>query len=107
MSEKDDKKGGTDVLDRDEAKEKIKKPRKYKVILLNDDFTPMDFVVQVLKRVFHMSSAAATQAMLNIHNQGADVAGIYSREIAETKAAQAMAMAQSEGHPLQSTIEPE
>jgi ATP-dependent Clp protease adaptor protein ClpS len=92
-----------EVLERD----RTKKPRKYKVILLNDDYTTMEFVVWVLTAVFHHSQASATRVMLHIHNHGTGVAGIYSREVAETRIAQVQQVAREQGHPLQCTMEPE
>ncbi len=96
-----DEKGETLTRDR------IEEPRKYKVILLNDDFTSMEFVVYVLKAVFRHSQAGATRVMLHIHRNGLGVAGIYTREIAETRVAQVMKLAGEAGHPLQCTMEPE
>lgn len=107
MSTRKDKDGGTELIDRPESKEETKEPRKYKVVLMNDDYTPMDFVVQILKQVFHLSNASATRIMLAIHNKGVGVAGTYTREIAETKAVMVVETAQQYGHPLQATIEPE
>lgn len=92
-----------DVLTR----ERVEEPKKYKVILLNDDYTSMEFVVWVLVNVFRHSQAAATRIMLHIHNHGTGVAGIYSREVAETRIAQVEAAAKDQGHPLQCTMEPE
>jgi ATP-dependent Clp protease adaptor protein ClpS len=85
----------------------LDKPPKYKVLLLNDDFTSMEFVVFVLMQVFRHSQASATRVMLHIHNSGVGVAGIYSREVAETRIAQVEKVAKEAGHPLQCTLEPE
>lgn len=82
-------------------------PPRYKVLLLNDDYTPMDFVVEVLMRFFKKSKAEATRIMLQVHHAGVGVAGVYPFEIAETKVNQVMAAASAEGHPLQCTMEPE
>lgn len=82
-------------------------PPRYKVLLLNDDYTPMDFVVEVLMRFFKKSEAEATRIMLQVHHAGVGVAGVYPFEIAETKVNQVMAAASAEGHPLQCTMEPE
>ena len=100
-----ERKGDVAVLDRTD--DKTKKPRKFKVILLNDDFTPMAFVIALLVSVFRKSGAEATRLMLTVHQEGKGIAGVYSREIAETKAVQARQLAQSEGHPLLAQIEPE
>lgn len=89
------------------TRERVKQPGKYKVILLNDDYTTMEFVVWVLQNVFHHSSASATRVMLHIHNQGTGVAGIYTRDVAETRVAQVHRLAKELGHPLQCTMEPE
>ena len=96
-----------DVAVKDRAKDETKKPRKFKVVLLNDDFTPMEFVCLLLVAVFRKSSAEATRLMLTVHQEGKGIAGVYSREIAETKAMQAVQYARAEGHPLMADIEPE
>lgn len=88
-------------------KERVDKPRLYKVIFHNDDYTTMEFVVLVLVEVFKHSSASATRLMLTIHKQGTGVAGTYTYEVAETKMAKAMDLARELGHPLQLTLEPE
>lgn len=82
-------------------------PPRYKVLLLNDDYTPMDFVVEVLMRYFKKSELEATRIMLQVHHVGVGVAGVYPFEIAETKVNQVMAAASAEGHPLQCIMEPE
>lgn len=79
----------------------------YKVLLLNDDYTPMDFVVDVLMQFFRKSEMEAIQIMLNVHQAGVGIAGVYAFEVAETKVSQVMDAAQSEGYPLQCTMEPE
>lgn len=84
-----------------------KTPPMYKVLLLNDDYTPMDFVVDVLMQFFRKSEMEAVQIMLNVHQAGVGVAGVYSFEVAETKVHQVLDAAQSEGYPLQCTLEPE
>lgn len=90
-----------------EAKPLLKVPRRYKVILQNDDYTPMDFVVELLKFFFHLSSENATQVMFQIHYQGRGVCGIYTREIAETKVALVNEYARTNQHPLLCSMEPE
>lgn len=84
---------------------KLNTPKMYKVILLNDDFTPMDFVVHVLRRFFGKTEEQATEIMLDVHKKGAGVAGIYSLEIAEMKVMQVNHFAQMNQHPLKSTLE--
>lgn len=90
-----------------QTKERVKKPRKYKVLLHNDDYTSMEFVVFILTAVFKHSSAAATRVMLQCHRTGIGVAGIYTREVAETRVDQVIELAREAGHPLQCTMEPE
>lgn len=82
-----------------------KPPSMFKVLLLNDDFTPMDFVVQVLQQFFAKSREQATQIMLKVHNEGAGLCGIYARDIAETKVSQVTMFAQEHQHPLQCVME--
>jgi len=89
------------------TRERFKKPRKYKVLVHNDDYTTMEFVVFILRQVFRHSPQQATRVMLHIHNSGIGVAGIYTREIAETRVAQVLQLASENGHPLQCTMEPE
>jgi ATP-dependent Clp protease adaptor protein ClpS len=84
----------------------IKLPRKYKVVLLNDDYTPMDFVVDVLKHFFHLNEENATQVMLQVHIQGKGVCGVFTRDIAETKVALVNEYAKMNQHPLLSGMEP-
>lgn len=86
---------------------KVKKPPLYKVLLLNDDYTPMDFVVILLRSVFSLSDESAHQVMLHVHQKGVGVCGVYTRDIAETKVEQVMQIAQSNEHPLQCLMEPE
>ena len=87
------------------AKPKLKRPPMYKVVLLNDDYTPMEFVVHVLEVFFSMDREKATQIMLTVHTQGAAVVGIFPRDIAETKSEQVNQYAQENQHPLISTVE--
>lgn len=82
-----------------------KKPSLYKVLLLNDDYTPMEFVVMVLQRFFRMDIEQATQVMLHVHQRGVGVCGIFSLEVAETKVQQVMDCARSHQHPLQCALE--
>ena len=82
-----------------------KPPPMFKVLLLNDDFTPMDFVVQVLQLFFSKSREQATQIMLKVHNEGAGLCGLYPRDIAETKVSQVTTFAQEHQHPLQCVME--
>ena len=85
----------------------VKKPKMYKVLLLNDDYTPMEFVVHILERFFGIGTDQATQLMLTVHNEGLAVVGVYSFEIAETKVMQVMDFARRHEHPLQCTMEAE
>jgi ATP-dependent Clp protease adaptor protein ClpS len=82
-----------------------KKPSMFKVLMLNDDYTPMEFVVMVLKRFFHMDLEQATRVMLHVHQKGVGVCGIFPYEIAETKVNQVMDFARQNQHPLQCTLE--
>ena len=84
---------------------KSKKPSQYKVLLLNDDYTPMEFVVMVLKRFFRMDLEQATRVMLHVHQRGVGVCGIFPYEVAETKVNQVMDFAREHQHPLQCTLE--
>lgn len=84
---------------------KPKKPSQYKVLMLNDDYTPMEFVVMVLKRFFQMDLEQATRVMLHVHQRGVGVCGIFPYEIAETKVNQVMDFARQNQHPLQCTLE--
>ena len=87
------------------AKPKLKRPSLYRVILLNDDYTPMEFVVEVLETFFTMNREQATQVMLAVHTQGKGVCGIYPQDIAETKASQVNQSARDNGHPLLCEVE--
>jgi ATP-dependent Clp protease adaptor protein ClpS len=84
---------------------RTKKPSQYKVLLLNDDYTPMEFVVMVLKRFFRMDLEQATRVMLHVHQKGVGVCGVYPYEVAETKVNQVMDCARENQHPLQCTLE--
>lgn len=94
---------GTGVIVKPKAKSK--KPSLYKVILLNDDYTPMEFVIMVLERFFNKSNEEATQIMLHVHQKGVGICGVFTYEVAETKVTQVMDMAQQHQHPLQCTLE--
>lgn len=91
------------------SKPKTRKPSMYKVIMLNDDYTPMEFVVMVLERVFNRSHDESVQIMLHVHQKGVGICGVYTYEVAETKVTQVMDMAQRQEHqhPLQCTLEKE
>jgi ATP-dependent Clp protease adaptor protein ClpS len=88
-----------------ESKPALKRPPMYKVILLNDDYTPMEFVVEILESFFYMGREQATQVMLAVHTQGKGVCGIFTRDVAETKAAQVNQYARESHHPLLAEIE--
>ena len=89
------------------AKPKTKRPSLYKVLMLNDDYTPMEFVVYVLERFFNIGHERAVEIMLTVHNKGVAVVGVYPFEVAETKVTQVMDCARSNQHPLQCTMEKE
>ncbi len=103
--DKDDDGGGTGtgILTRSDTR--TKKPSMYKVLLLNDDFTPMEFVVHVLQRYFRMTMEQATEVMLHVHQKGVGVCGVFTYEVAETKVNQVMSLAKQHDHPLQCTLE--
>ena len=88
------------------SKPALKRPPLYKVVLLNDDYTPMEFVVEVLEHFFSMNREKATQVMLAVHTQGKGVCGIYTRDVAETKAELVNQAARDNGHPLLCEVEP-
>jgi ATP-dependent Clp protease adaptor protein ClpS len=89
------------------TQQRTKTPPQYKVLLLNDDYTPMDFVLYVLERFFNKSQTEAHKVMLEAHQKGLSVAGVYPFEIAETKVAQVLEVAKGEGYPLRVRLEPE
>jgi ATP-dependent Clp protease adaptor protein ClpS len=99
----DDGKSGTATLTRP----KTKKPSMYKVLMLNDDYTPMEFVVHVLEVFFSKNREEATRIMLHVHQRGVGVCGVYTYEVAETKVQQTMDLARKNQHPLQCTLEKE
>jgi ATP-dependent Clp protease adaptor protein ClpS len=88
-----------------EARPKLRRPPLFKVLLLNDDYTPMEFVVQVLETFFAMNREKATQVMLHVHTRGVGVCGVYTRDIAETKVLQVNDYSRSHQHPLMCTME--
>jgi len=88
-----------------ETKKKLQKPSLYKVLLLNDDYTPMEFVVFLLKKFFHKNNDEATKIMLHVHQNGVGVCGVFPYEIAETKVIQVLETAKKNDHPLQCTME--
>ncbi len=90
-----------------QTKTRTQRPPMYKVLLLNDDFTPMEFVVMVLERFFGMNHAQAFELMLTVHKKGLAVVGVFTHEIAETKVTQVMEAARQHQHPLQCTMEKE
>ena len=89
----------------EEAKPKLKKPPLFQVVLLNDDYTPMEFVVEILELIFGMDRPAATRIMLEVHTKGKGRCGVFTYEIAETKVAQVSTFAQQHQHPLLCTLE--
>ncbi|HKG75716.1 MAG TPA: ATP-dependent Clp protease adapter ClpS [Aestuariivirgaceae bacterium] len=97
--------GQTGVITR--TAPKTKKPSMYKVLLLNDDYTPMEFVIHVLERFFNKARDEATRIMLHVHQKGIGICGVYTFEVAETKVTQVMDFARQHQHPLQCTMEKE
>lgn len=96
-----------DELAVETAKPKLKRPPLYRVILLNDDYTTMEFVIEVLQTIFHHSEEKAAQIMMHVHQKGAGICGVFTREVAETKVEQVLSYAQQNKHPLQCTMEPD
>jgi ATP-dependent Clp protease adaptor protein ClpS len=96
---------GDEGLALEEARPRLKEPSMYKVFLLNDDYTPMEFVVTLLEKLFGMSREKATRVMLQVHSHGKGICGIYTYEIAETKVAQVSEYAQRNQHPLMCSME--
>ncbi len=101
----DDTNGNSGVGIATRTRTRTKKPTPYKVLLLNDDYTPMEFVVLVLQRFFRMNMEDATRVMLHVHQKGVGVCGIFSYEVAETKVTQVIDFARENQHPLQCTLE--
>lgn len=89
----------------EEARPKVKQPPMYKVVLLNDDYTPMEFVVHILENFFNMGREQATRVMLNVHSHGKGVCGVFTREVSETKVSQVNEYARMNNHPLLCDIE--
>jgi ATP-dependent Clp protease adaptor protein ClpS len=89
------------------TKPKTKKPSLYKVLMLNDDYTPMEFVVHILERFFSKNREEATRIMMHVHRRGVGICGVYTYEVAETKVTQVMDFARQHQHPLQCTLEKE
>lgn len=101
----DDDSGGSGIGVATQTRTRTKKPSPYKVLMLNDDFTPMEFVVLVLQRFFSMNMEDATRVMLHVHQRGVGVCGVFSYEVAETKVTQVIDFARENQHPLQCTME--
>src|SRR5260221_6924302 len=104
-NDKREKGPGTGVIVK--AKRKTKKPALYKVLMLNDDYTPMEFVVHILERFFSKNREEATRIMMHVHRRGVGICGVYTYEVAETKVTQVMDFARQHQHPLQCTLEKE
>ena len=98
---------GTTVETKTKTKTKLQKPKLYKVILLNDDYTPMEYVVKLLKAVFKKSESEAVSIMLMVHEKGSGVCGVFTKEIAETKVKTVITMAKKDQHPLKCIMEEE
>jgi len=107
MSEDDERGGNGDstVGIATRTRTRTKKPTPYRVLMLNDDYTPMEFVVLVLQRIFRMDREEAMRVMLHVHQRGVGVCGVFSYEVAETKVAQVIEFARQNQHPLQCTLE--
>ncbi|HJD44114.1 MAG TPA: ATP-dependent Clp protease adapter ClpS [Candidatus Paenalcaligenes intestinipullorum] len=97
----------SDVQVQRDIQTELRPPSKYKVILLNDDYTPMEFVVAILQRVFHKSIVEAERIMLKVHHEGQGVCGLYTHDVAATKVEQVLRFAVAHEHPLQCIMEPE
>ena len=104
MAQKNPKEDGQ-VLTRKKAQ--TKKPRMYKVLLHNDDYTPMEFVVAILQNLFNLGEVDSNRIMLHVHNNGVGIAGVFSYQVAETKVQKVIALAQRYEYPLQCSMEPE
>jgi ATP-dependent Clp protease adaptor protein ClpS len=107
MSEDKQHNGGTSTGIIVKAKPKTKKPSMYKVLMLNDDYTPMEFVIHVLEQFFSKNREEATRIMLHVHQRGVGICGVFTYEVAETKVTQVIDYARQHQHPLQCTLEKE
>ncbi len=105
--DQDNENGGTGTGVATKTRTKTKKPSMYRVLMLNDDYTPMEFVIDVLQRVFQKNSDEAVQIMLHVHQKGVGICGIYPYDVAETKVMQTLDLARKNQHPLQCTLEKE
>jgi ATP-dependent Clp protease adaptor protein ClpS len=102
---RDEQEEATGVISEPRAERKLEKPKMYKVILLNDDYTTMEFVVYVLQAIFQRTETEAVQIMLHVHKNGSGVAGVYTHEIAETRVVQVETLARHNEYPLRCTME--
>ena len=107
MSDQNNGGGGPTTGVVTKTRPKTKKPALYKVLLLNDDYTPMEFVVMLLESIFHKNQEEATRIMLHVHQRGVGICGVFSYDVAETKVTLVMDTARSHEHPLQATMERE
>lgn len=107
MAERYDSDGGVVTESQEKTRKKTQPPKMYRVLLHNDDYTTREFVVEVLKSVFHKSEVESVAIMLKVHHNGVGVAGVYTKEIAETKARTVEHLARNNGYPLRLSIEPE
>lgn len=107
MAEDNDSETGVVTRTRTETRRQLKKPPRYKVLLHNDDYTTREFVVEVLKTIFHRDEPDAVRIMLHVHHNGVGVAGVYTYEVAEVKVRTVEALAQQREYPLMLSIEPE
>lgn len=107
MAAEDDQDRRGDVRTITRPDTETKRPSLYRVLLLNDDFTPQEFVIWLLEAIFHKGRADATRIMLHVHNHGVGVCGVYTYDVAETKVAQVLELARRHEHPLQCTMERE
>lgn len=102
-----DEDGSVKTVEKTKTVERLKRPKRYKVLLHNDDYTTMEFVVWILQSVFHHDETTAVEVMLHVHRNGVGVAGVYAREVAETRVAQVDALARQHEFPLRTSIEEE